>query len=191
MATFITYFQDKLYSEEGQNLIAPYKIAAKQALPTADHQFKESDSKIGIWLLTEQQKAQCNDRSAHESLDFKCTREVASVRIHTALTAFSDKAFLHFFDFALLQFEQANYTCLRSERREYDRPYWREMTWQHRLAPKTQTLLQEQQLFDEVTVELRFKDGHLCYLQITATVPQDGQPRSSNDFNALLQVLAV
>jgi hypothetical protein len=205
MANIITYFNQKFeknpnlpaVSESFEALIIDNnceqtheeKVKASEKDRAAYELWKRSATKQAVteWLYEQFQKHSRTPKQTHEGIDFKRTGISKGFRMHPALTTFSDKTTLHFWTYMAECLMNAGYRTAISDTRLYNRDnYWMETVHRHVLRPANEADWQETH-FAEIRMEALLKDGHLCYIELHATIPVSEVPRSSCDFADMME----
>ncbi|MEO0041879.1 MAG: hypothetical protein RL329_1327, partial [Bacteroidota bacterium] len=94
---------------------------------------------------------------------------------------------LHFWTYMAECLMRSGYRTAQSDSRLYNRDnYWMETVHRHVLRPANEADWQETH-FAEIRLEALLKDGHLCYIELHATIPVSDVPRSSCDFADMME----
>lgn len=150
-------------------------------------QWKNSTAQVSIinWLREQLMTYHSSPNNTHDGIDFFVTGNSKGLRLHPALTKFSDNAIKFLFEYLKERGIEEGYRISLSDTRIFGRGYWNETIHRHILKP----LIENGNEFAQVTVELTLKDDKLVSLKIDTRIPNTDLPRPSDDFSELMQAL--
>jgi hypothetical protein len=160
--------------------------------------WKKSGAKQDLlrWLAIQLMLVSNSPKSAHESIDYLVSSTSKGFRLHPALTRFQDSRIEHLFHFLNERLQELSYFCYQSDTRTFDQPYWQEKILRFALRPvstksgnSASTSDNDTQQFASITIELIYKDNHLVNLRLDSVVPNTDLPRSTTDFEDLMQLV--
>jgi hypothetical protein len=194
MADIFTHFRAKLKDNPAlSNISKPQsqKPIRRNELEIRDYdKWKASTRQVSMltWLREQLMTYQSAPTKTHDGIDFTASASSKGFRLHPALTRFPDAAVVHLFDYLKEQLIAFDYTLATSDSRLFKRDYWDETIQRHVLRPLNAQNT-EGSIFSEITIELILKDGHLCQLRMSATIPNTDVPRQTGDFADLMQAI--
>jgi hypothetical protein len=194
MADIFTHFRAKLKDNPTlSNISKPntQKTIRRTEQEICDYdKWKVSTRQVSLltWLREQLMTYQSAPNKTHDGIDFLKSSSSKGFRLHPALTRFPDAAVVHLFDYLKEQLVAFDYTLTTSDSRLFKRDYWDETIQRHVLTPRNAQNT-EGVTFSEITIELLFKDNHLCLLRMNAHIPNTDMPRQTHDFAELMQAL--
>jgi hypothetical protein len=192
MAHILTYFSQKFATNPNLAAMSESFEPAIEQTHTKERAnyelWKQSPTKQAVveWLYDQYQRHSRTPKRTHEGLDFLRSGSSKGFRLHPALTNFSDQTAFCLWTYLHDCLVRAGYTS-RSDIRVHNRDnYWQETIHRHVLRPANETDWQATH-FAEIRMEALYKDNHLCYVELHATIPMSEVPRSSSDFADMME----
>lgn len=189
MVDIILHFQKKF--DRQPELCADLKPVVQSSFTLTSNE--EAD--YALWSMTAQPDKMCSwlreqfiiangsGSKTQDSIDVYQYGASKGLRLHPALTKFSDNHCRHFFIFMKERFLDCGYKIQTADKRLFKRGYFDETICRFILKPASSETSELQQ----ITIELVSKNNHLALLHIDTTASAGEIPHATNNFSELLE----